>query len=238
MTQTTEGCYITNPKVSNSMSAALPCIPTSAIPKRGRRKDARPGELLDAALDLFVDKGYAATRVEEVAARAGVSKGTLFLYFPSKQELFKAVVRQNIAGRFAEWDLELESYVGTSQDLVRYCFETWWERIGSTKASGLGKLMLSEANNFPEIAEFYRHEVVEPGHQLIRRVLQRGMDRGELRALDLEHAVYLVLAPLMFLMFSQSTPALCIPNAERFSPQEYIRLQADNVLQGLCVHSA
>lgn len=149
MTQTTEGCYITNPKVSNSMSAALPCIPTSAIPKRGRRKDARPGELLDAALDLFVDKGYAATRVEEVAARAGVSKGTLFLYFPSKQELFKAVVRQNIAGRFAEWDLELESYVGTSQDLVRYCFETWWERIGSTKASGLGKLMLSEANNFP-----------------------------------------------------------------------------------------
>ena len=238
MTQTTEGCYITNPKVSNSMSAALPCIPTSAIPKRGRRKDARPGELLDAALDLFVDKGYAATRVEEVAARAGVSKGTLFLYFPSKQELFKAVVRQNIAGRFAEWDLELESYVGTSQDLVRYCFETWWERIGSTKASGLGKLMLSEANNFPEIAEFYRHEVVEPGHQLIRRVLQRGMDRGELRALDLEHAVYLVLAPLMFLMFSQSTPALCIPHAERFSPQEYIRLQADNVLQGLCVRSA
>jgi len=220
------------------MSAALPCIPTSAIPKRGRRKDARPGELLDAALDLFVDKGYAATRVEEVAARAGVSKGTLFLYFPSKQELFKAVVRQNIAGRFAEWDLELESYVGTSQDLVRYCFETWWERIGSTKASGLGKLMLSEANNFPEIAEFYRHEVVEPGHQLIRRVLQRGMDRGELRALDLEHAVYLVLAPLMFLMFSQSTPALCIPHAERFSPQEYIRLQADNVLQGLCVRSA
>jgi len=67
-----------------------------STPKRERRKQARPGELLDAALDLFVEKGFAATRVEEVAAHAGVSKGTLFLYFPSKEELFKAVVRENM----------------------------------------------------------------------------------------------------------------------------------------------
>lgn len=207
-------------------------------PRRGRRKEARPGELLDAALDLFVEKGYAATRVEEVAARAGASKGTLFLYFPSKQDLFKAVVRKNIAGRFAEWDLELETYEGTSSEQLQYCFQSWWERVGSTKASGLGKLMLGEANNFPEIADFYRQEVVEPGHRLIRRVLQRGMDRGELRPLDLDHAVYLVLAPLMFLMFAQPIPSLCIPDATRFSAEEYIRLQAENVLQGLCVRSA
>ena len=207
-------------------------------PRRGRRKEARPGELLDAALDLFIEKGYAATRVEEVAARAGASKGTLFLYFPSKQDLFKAVVRKNIAGRFAEWGLELETYEGTSSELLQYCFQAWWERVGSTKASGLGKLMLSEANNFPEIADFYRQEVVEPGHRLIRRVLQRGMDRGELRPLDLDHAVYLVLAPLMFLMFARPIPSLCIPDATHFSAEEYIRLQAENVLQGLCVRSA
>src|SRR5512140_3302690 len=80
--------------------------------KRERRKEARPGELLDAALDLFVEKGFAATRAEEVAARAGVSKGTLFLYFPSKEELFKAVVRENISGRFGEWNREFETYEG------------------------------------------------------------------------------------------------------------------------------
>ena len=203
-------------------------------PRRGRRKEARPGELLDAALDLFVEKGFAATRVEEVAARAGVSKGTLFLYFQSKEDLFKAVVRKNIAGRFAEWELEFESYEGTSSELVHHCFETWWKRVGSTKAAGLGKLMLSEANNFPEIADFYRREVIEPGHRLIRRILQRGMDRSELRPLDLDHAVYCVLAPLLFLTVSQPSPSLYVLDAERFSPEKYIRLQADSILQGLC----
>src|ERR1700741_860307 len=89
--------------------------------KRERRKEARPGELLNAALDLFVEKGYAATRAEEVAKRAGVSKGTLFLYFSSKEELFKAVVRDSISGRFAEWTQEFETFEGSTADMVRYC---------------------------------------------------------------------------------------------------------------------
>ncbi len=123
--------------------------------RRERRKEARPGELLDAALDLFVEKGFAATRAEEVAARAGVSKGTLFLYFSSKEELFKAVVLENLAGRFKEWNAEFESFTGSSADMVRFCMRAWWERIGATRASGITKLMISEARNFPELAAFY-----------------------------------------------------------------------------------
>lgn len=206
--------------------------------RRERRKHERPAELLDAALELFVEKGFAATRVDDVAARAGVSKGTLFLYFASKEELFKAVVRETIAGRFAEWHLELESYCGTSRQLLHYCFETWWARIGSTKASGLGKLMLSEAKNFPDLAHFYRQEVVEPGHLLVRRILQRGMDRGEFRTIDPDQAVYLVLAPLMFLMLAQPSLELWVPDPGRFCPLHYLRMQADNVLEGLLVRPA
>jgi len=97
--------------------------------KRERRKEARPGELLAAALDLFVEKGFAATRSEEVAARAGVSKGTLFLYFPSKEELFKAVVMENLGGRFTEWNAEFEAFEGTTADMLRYCMNVWWERV-------------------------------------------------------------------------------------------------------------
>src|SRR3954466_14987852 len=103
--------------------------------KRERRKEARPGELLQAALDLFVEKGFAATRAEEVAARGGGSKGTLFLYFPSKEELFKAVVVENLAGRFTEWNQEFEAFEGSTADMLRYCMRIWWERVGSTQAS-------------------------------------------------------------------------------------------------------
>jgi TetR/AcrR family transcriptional regulator len=116
-------------------------------PKRERRKQARPGELLDAALDLFVEKGFSATRADEVAARAGVSKGTLFLYFQSKEDLFKAVVRENIANKFPTWQEEFLTFEGSSADMLRYALTSWWERIGKTRASGITKLVMSEAQN-------------------------------------------------------------------------------------------
>ena len=203
--------------------------------KRERRKEARPGELLEAALDLFVEKGFAATRVDEVAARAGVSKGTLFLYFPSKEELFKAVVRENIAGRFAEWNNELESFVGTTSEVLRYCYQVWWERIGATKASGITKLMLSEAQNFPEIAQFYQQEVILPGQALVRRILERGVARGEFRPVNLDYAVYLVLAPMIFLTLWKHSLGACVPDSMEMTPEQYIETQADNILHGLCV---
>lgn len=202
-------------------------------PRRARRKEARPGELLDAALDLFVEKGFAATRVEEVAARAGVSKGTLFLYFPSKEELFKAVVRETIAGRFTEWNNEIESFEGDTASLVRDLMHTWWERIGQTQAAGITKLVMSEANLFPEIATFYQHEVITPGHQLIRRVLQRGMARGEFRRMDLDHAVYSLIAPMIFLIMWKYSLAPCCSSNESIDPLRFIDSQATLLLEGM-----
>ncbi|GAA4421238.1 TetR/AcrR family transcriptional regulator [Acidovorax lacteus] len=206
---------------------------SSSPAKRERRKEARPGELLEAALDLFVEKGFAATRVDEVAARAGVSKGTLFLYFPSKEELFKAVVRENIAGRFIEWNSEVETFEGSTAELLHYCYRVWWERVGSTKASGITKLMLSEAQNFPEITQFYQQEVILPGQQLIRRILQRGIDRGEFRAVPLDYAIYVVLAPMMFLMMWKHSLGACAQGALDIDPDRYLATQADVIAYGL-----
>lgn len=201
--------------------------------KRERRKEARPGELLDAALDLFVEKGFAATRVEEVAARAGVSKGTLFLYFQSKEELLKAVVRENISGRFKEWNDEFASFEGSSADMLSYCMNVWWDRVGATKASGITKLMMSEASNFPKIADFYQQEVIEPGQDLIRRILSRGIARGEFRPLDLDYAVYTVIAPMIFLMLSKHSSGVCIRNGANMNPKQYIATQVQTLLYGL-----
>jgi AcrR family transcriptional regulator len=210
------------------------CDKTSGVAaKRERRKEARPGELLDAALDLFVEKGFAATRAEEVAARAGVSKGTLFLYFQSKEELFKAVVRENISGRFTEWRAELDAFEGTSPELLAYCMNSWWERVGVTRASGITKLMMSEAKNFPELAAFYQQEVIMPGQALIRAILQRGMDRGEFRPMDLDYAVYVVIAPMIFLILSRHSAGICLSSNAVLDPQKYIAFQVQTILNGI-----
>lgn len=210
----------------------------SITAKRERRKEARPGELLDAALDLFVEKGFAATRAEEVAARAGVSKGTLFLYFQSKEELLKAVVRENISGRFKEWNEELENFEGTSAEMLTYCMNTWWDHVGATKASGITKLMMSEAKNFPEIADFYQQEVIQPGQSLIRRILQRGLERGEFRDMDLDYSVYAVIAPMVFLMLSRHSMGVCIRDDIDMDPKKYVAMQVNTILYGMCARPA
>lgn len=213
--------------------SALPGSGAEPRQRRARRKESRPGELLDAALQLFVEKGFAATRVEEVAARAGVSKGTLFLYFPSKEELFKAVVRENLAGRFPEWHEELAQFTGDSAELVRYCLHTWWERVGMTPASGITKLVMSEAGMFPEIAAFYQKEVIEPGNELIRRILQRGIDRGEIRPLSMEYAIYSLIAPMIFLLMWKHSMAPCCPST--IDPIGFIDNQVDLLLHGMLI---
>lgn len=217
-----------------SLSKLTSNTPSAAPARHERRKDARPGELLDAALALFVEKGFAATRAEEVAKRAGVSKGTLFLYFASKEELFKAVVRENISGRFVEWNAEFASFEGSTADLLRICMNIWWERLGSTKASGITKLMMSEARNFPELAAFYEHEVIQPGNELIQRVLQRGMDRGEFRPIDMKYGVYIVLAPMLFLAMWKHSLGTCSASAQLI-PEEYISVQVETILHGLSI---
>jgi TetR/AcrR family transcriptional regulator len=212
------------------------CSTDSARVKHVRRKEARPGELLDAALDLFVVKGFAATRVEEVAANAGVSKGTLFLYFKSKEELFEAVVRENIGNQINQGLAEVDNFEGATTDMLKFAMFAWWERVGNTKASGISKLVMSEARNFPALANFYQDTVVKPGRQLIRAILQRGVDRGEFRTLNMDYAVYSVIAPLMFLtMWKHSLGAYSLD--EPLNPKDYIDSQADIIVNGILAHS-
>jgi TetR/AcrR family transcriptional regulator len=200
--------------------------------KRERRKDARPGELLDAALELFVEKGYAATKVEEVAAHAGVSKGTLFLYFQSKQELFEAVVRKNIADHFPTWNQEFEQFTGSTAEMLVYALESWWDRIGNTAASGITKLLMSEARNFPELADFYTQEVIKPGNELFVRIFQRGIDRGEFRSVPLPLTIYSVISVIMFLTMWKHSFSCTLPDAQ-IDPKKFIHNHMDLLINGL-----
>jgi TetR/AcrR family transcriptional regulator len=207
--------------------------PTNTTAKRARRKEARPGELLAAALDIFTEKGFAATRVEDVAVRAGVSKGTLFLYFASKEELFKEVVRQSLTSHFHELNDEMDGYNGSIAKLLEHGMLTWWERVGKTQAAGISRLMLLEAHSFPEMAAFYQDEVVHPYQQLVRRILQRGVESGEFAPLNLDLATYSVTAPLMFLSVGRRADGSHPCTHGQFTPEQYIASQVRIMLDGL-----
>lgn len=211
-------------------------MPTPASPsptRPRRRKAARPAELLAAATRLFVTKGYAATRVEEVAALANVSKGTLFLYYDSKETLLKAVVRENIAGRFTEWQTEINQFTGTSSELVRYAFEVWQLKIATTEAGGIYKLMTSESCNFPELGQFYLDEVIHPGNALVRRILERGIASGEFRPLDLDAAIHLITTPMFSFIQWRHSMGVIFPDSLGVSADVYFSTQVDNLLRGL-----
>ncbi|MBI4989414.1 MAG: TetR/AcrR family transcriptional regulator [Rhodocyclales bacterium] len=162
-----------------------------------RRKEARPSELTAAALDLFVEKGFAATRLDEVAARAGVSKGTLYLYFDSKEELFKAVIREGLLPLLAEGEELVARMPGSAGELFKAIVMRWWEIVGEGPIGGIPKLIFSEARNFPEIARFYADEVIERGKRLFVVVFQRGIDSGEFRPFDPHALVHIVISPLI-----------------------------------------
>jgi TetR/AcrR family transcriptional regulator len=204
----------------------------TAVPARQRRKQARPMELLDAALDLFVERGFAATRSEDVAARAGVSKGTLYLYYPSKEELLKAVISHNVVNQIAEGSEIIRQFKGGSAELLAMVLLLWWERIGETRASGIIKLMTSEVRNFPEVAQFYVDEVVTPSNQMLAEVIQRGVDRGEFRGVNVPEVVHALVGPLIFLVLNKHSLGACSVTY-RLQPRVVITALIDMVLNGL-----
>jgi AcrR family transcriptional regulator len=204
-------------------------VPATA---RQRRKEARPQELLDAALDLFVEKGFAATRTDEVAERAGVSKGTLYLYYPSKEELLKEVIRHNVVNQIAEGAEIVRQFEGTSSDLLAMVLRLWWERVGETRASGILKLMMSEVRNFPEIAQFYVDEVITPSDRMLAQIVQRGIDRGEFRAVNVTDVVHALVAPMIFLVMHKHSLGACSAG-HAIEPKSFIAAQTDLVLHGL-----
>lgn len=222
--------YIADSKVSYPPNHPPMSSLANHPPRWTRRKNARPQELLAAALDQFVQRGYAATRLEDVARQAGVSKGTLYLYFANKEELFKAVVRANIVPLIGAAEQAIDSYTGDSAWLFRDIMLGWWRRIGDTPLAGISKLMIAESGNFPTLASFYQEEVIARGSAIIVRMLERGIARGEFRAANPRTLASVVVAPMLMLMLSKHSPNTCTGQAP---PQEYLDSFIDVCLYGL-----
>jgi AcrR family transcriptional regulator len=165
---------------------------------RRRRKEARPGELIDAALAEFATHGYAATRLEDIAARAGVTKGTIYLYFADKEALFEAVVRATVVPLITETAARVRDHDGSARDLLRDTIGGWRAALALPGIAVVPKLVMTEAANFPAVAAFYYDNVVEPGRRAIRALIERGIERGEFRAVDPAVFVHFVIGPFIY----------------------------------------
>lgn len=202
----------------------------NAQPRWTRRKQERPQELLDAALTIFSEKGFAGARLEDVAKSAGVSKGTVYLYYSNKEELLKAVVTEHVSPIVEEAKSLLEPEK-SSASLIREAIHLWWLKYGSTKLSSITKIVLSEANAFPELARFFYEEVVRPWWDYLESVLKRGISRGEFADIDTEYAAQVLCAPLVTLGLWKRTMDGCC--GIETNPMRYIEAHIQMVLNGL-----
>lgn len=163
---------------------------------RTRRPEDRAREIARAALDLFVTKGFAATKLEDVAKAAGVSKGLPYLYFKSKEELFKAVIVEAIGEPLMLATEFVDSFDGPTEDLLRQLIGKFRE-FAESPLGGVIKLILAEAGNFPDVARFYCSNFEVRGNELFAKVLRRGVARGEFRPIDdIEMTAIILTQPL------------------------------------------
>lgn len=200
-------------------------------PRWARRKEERAPEILAAALACFSEKGFAATRMEDIARRAGVSKGTIYLYFESKEAVFKALAQQVVGSRVAEIGNLVENFAGTTPDLVRLVLTAIGSIVSTGDVAVLPRMVLAEAGNFPELAEHWRREVVDRGLALWEAIIRRGQARGEFRAIDPGHAARLCIAPMIIVALWRSVFARF--DDTPYDHQGLIDAHIDVLLRGL-----
>ena len=180
-------------------------------PRFRRRKEDRPQEITEAALAAFAESGYAATKVDEVAKRAGVSKGLLYLYFKTKEDLFKAVIRSFVVPKIDELTAIIDSSELSSEEFLRGPFLDFVKTLPGSPISILVRLMISEGPKHPDLLQFYWENVVSRGLAALTVILDRGVKNGEFRRSVVNDLPHLFVMPVLFsvifkLLFEKQCP--------------------------------
>jgi AcrR family transcriptional regulator len=169
----------------------------STTPKWRRRKDERPRDIIAAALALFSEKGFAGARMEAIAARAGISKGTLYLYFATKEEMFRAVVREVVVPNIAEVEKAAVAVDLPFSAMVRGLLPRFAEIVTTVPVGAVAKIVIGESRNFPELARVWHDEVILKAIGVIAGVIARAQARGEVRSGDPRTHAFSLMGPML-----------------------------------------
>jgi AcrR family transcriptional regulator len=174
----------------------MPEIAEQRGPKFRRRAEARPDEVLDAALELFVEKGFSATRVEDIAARAGLSKGAVYLYFPSKEAILEGLVRRAILPIANNALGFLENFSGDPRIVITMVMKMIAGRLHDPKLVAIPRLLIREMIHFPEFAQMYRREVLDRVIPAVTQLIKNGVAEGYFRPVDPELTIRSIIGPI------------------------------------------
>ena len=166
-------------------------------PKWRRRKEARPSEIIAAALEVFAEKGFAGARLEHIAARAGVSKGALYLYFETKEDLFRAVVHEAVAPNIEPIRLAVAAHPGPFADLARLFLGRLGAVAGATRFGSVAKMVIGESRNFPDLARVWHDEVVSQAIGVLSGAIEAAQVRGEVRPGDPRLHAFSLAGPML-----------------------------------------
>jgi AcrR family transcriptional regulator len=207
------------------------------VTKRPRRRaEDRPREICRAALEVFAEKGFAAAKLDEIAARAGVAKGTLYLYFKDKEDLFRAVIRDTVAPNVALIRENIASSGLSFAELVPLLLGRFADMTENVPVGAVAKIVIGESRNFPELAKVYHDLVVSQTVSIIAGLIKKAQAAGEVRAGDPRlHAMSIVGPMIMGVLWRETLQPI---GAEPIDLKALASQQAQNVLTGLLVDSS
>lgn len=172
--------------------------------QRRREKDARPQQIVAAAFEEFAEKGFAGTRLEDVAARAKVSKGLPYLYFKTKVELFKAVIRSVISSHFEVIRERMETTELSVEEFLKGPFLRFLQELPGSRRAFIARLLIAEGYKHPELTQFYYENVISRGLETMRRLIDRGIESGEFKPTPLRDYPQLLVAPVLMAVIWRS----------------------------------
>lgn len=200
-----------------------------SVTQKGRKQSVDPEELLRVALEIFVRDGYAGAKLDEIARGAQVAKGTIYLYFPSKQDLFKAVVRRFVVPSIASFKKDVAEHQGSMADFLQVQLVRFWMHIMHSDLCSVVRLVFTEGSRFPEVAELYYQEAVVRGLEVFGDILKIGVKNGEFREDPSLHQPQILIAPVLTALFWQSLYKKSHP----IDDELYLKTFADLLLHGL-----
>lgn len=201
---------------------------------RQRRKDARPSEIIDAGMELFAQRGFERTNLSDVASRAGISKGTIYLYFKSKDALFEAALRDRIAKAIQGAVHHMPDLEGSMETQIKSLIETIYKGIIGGDGLVLFKIMLREGHRFPSLSLLYKDIAISGGTAVLAKVLKTGAERGELRVDPATFDPRLIIAPAIVSALWQ----LLFPEENPMATPGYAAAHLDMVLRGILSNPA